>query len=367
MLTGLGLTGLWYLTDHDDAHVDHFGDSLARSLASQVIEPLRNEDPIPLVVLTGRAAALPEVLGASVHGMDNVPLAMSGDVQRGRIYSSQVTDDGRSLGVVRIHIDPSAFTSAPSAVVMLAGLLWVVVAPGLILLMGSFARSRSLPEIIRRSSPGPSPAVSTTAPEQPPESITWDLISVNLFNQLSLSPEQCARELSYARDVAIRVAALYGGEVEDLPGTGLKIAFAAPESDEGPFHALCAAFILSRLLAGGESFGRYRLSLHSLSLPAHQSPEPGIEAVRDAAVLSALARENGIVVSESFFTRLPYNERLISQALDHPLLDELGTIGGGARLAVELADPHRDLVEEQLMEIADQEEPGRSTPRESTF
>ncbi len=361
ILTGLGLLVLWALMDDEDALVNHFGTTLAASLASQAIEPILARDLIHLGVLTNRTAGLPEVTGASVHGMGSEPLALAGDVRRGRIFTSQVVHNERSLGVVRVHLDPAAFATGPPALLLLTGALWVAAAPFLVLLGANLRRPAFTGNIVQ-------PAERTPArPEPVAEPEAWCLICVNLFNQLSLAPAQCQRELDYARRVARRVAALYSGEVRNLPGTGLQVAFRPGGSDDRPFHALCAAFILSKLLADGESFGRYRLSLHTLMVEAGAEPGPDLEAVCDAAVLSALARDNGLVVSEAFFTQLPYNQRLVSQPLDHPLLEDLATSGGGAHLAMHLADPHRDLIEERLAEITGQEDAGPSVSRESTF
>ena len=61
---------------------------------------------------------------------------------------------------------------------------------------------------------------------------------MNLFNQLSLTPEQCEGELAFARMTTERVAAPHHGEVLTLPGTGLLLAFDGGHSDDRPFHVL---------------------------------------------------------------------------------------------------------------------------------
>ena len=201
---------------------------------------------------------------------------------------------------------------------------------------------------------------------------------MNLFNQLSLTPDQCSRELAFARMTAERVAALHHGEVLDLPGTGLLLTFDGGHSDDRPFHVLCAAFALCRLLAESESFGRYRLGVHVLTLEADDVLSVTSDPVKDAAVLSALAKDNTIIASRTLVDLVPYQQRVVLEPMNHPLLEELETIGDGAALARSLAPPHDDLITQQLLELKGEtgdgiaavdhpDREGPSTARESTF
>ena len=367
LLSGLGGLLLWAVGSNDDARVEHFGTSLAESLASQVVEPILSRDLIHLGVLANRIVTLPEVNGASIHGIDNEPLALSGDVRRGRSFPAQVVHNGESIGLVRIHIDPEAFQAGPSAGIVALTLLWMCAVPALILFAGRLTSASAMAGIRRaaRMRDGEEEAPLVIIPE-PPEPETWCLIGVNLFNQLSLTREQSSRELHLARDIAHRVAGLYGGIVKDLPGTGLLLGFGPADSDDRTFHVVCAAFILSRLLADADSFGRYRLGVHTVILDPDAILVTDDDAVRDTAVLSALAKDNGIVLSDAFHRLLPYSQRLVSEPMRHPLLDELTTIGGGAHLARSLAEPHGELVDQLLAGLESQaDEP--STARESTF
>jgi len=365
LLTGLGLLLLWAAATDEDARLDHFGRALAEALAAQVVEPVLARDLIHLGVLVNRIVALPEVAGASIHGIDNEPLALSGDVRRGRSFPAQVVHDDQSIGVVRIMVDPDAFAAGLSAGTVAVSLLWIVCAPAFILLLSWFA-DRPVAPALSRAVKRQLESDPVVVVQEAPEPEIWYVIAVNLFNQLSLSREQSARELAMARDIAERVAALYAGTVQELPGTGLLLGFGPGDSDERPFHVLCAAFILSRLLADVETLGRYRLSLHTLILDADETLHVNGEPVRDAAILSALAKDNSIVISGTFHALLPYSQRLVSTPLKHPLLDDLATVDGGALLAIALAEPHDDLIEELLGGMNDQVD-DVSTARESTF
>lgn len=375
-LTGLGLLVLWSLSRDEGVHIDQFGSAIVGALSSQVVEPLVERDLIHLGVLINRVTALPAVNGASVHGMDNEPLALSGDLSNGRTFSEQIVGNGRSLGVLRLHVDEASFDEGLSPALVLASLVWVALVP-LVVLGASQISLSALDFRAGRQSPAATAEALAALPEPEPEPCY--LVAVNLFNQLSLTPDQCAAELAFTRMTAERVAALHHGEVLNLPGTGLLLIFKGSHSDDRPFHVLCAAFALRQLLADGrlradgESLGRYRLGVHTLTLAADEAFSIGADPVKDAAILSALAKDNTIIASTALVEQVPYRQRLILEDMGHPLLEELETIGGGAVLARALAPPHDDLIAQQLLELrgaADapqSERSGPSTASESTF
>jgi hypothetical protein len=350
LLTSSGLLLLWMTVPDEDGHIDHFGNTLSMAVANQVIEPLVAEDLIHLGVLANRMTELPEVIGAAVYRVDDEMLTLSGDVMRGRPFTRPVIHDGAIVGYVRLHIDETGFGSSLSSGLFIFSFLWMALAPALIVW-----GSRLLPDFTapRREPVAPSPTVET-APPQP-----VFLITVNLFNQLSLSPEHGAEELSFARKVAAAIATHYQAEVADLPGTGLILSFPATDNDDRPFHAICAAFALTQMFEQAQTRGRYRLGVH-----VQEGTPESEEAIADAAVLSALARDNTLIISEPVYRQLPYPERIICDPVAHPLLEELTTVGGSAFLAVRLGDPHQDLVDQIVSELSYSR---RSTASESTF
>jgi len=360
LVTGLGLILLWLMSRDDTAHTDHFGTTLAASLASQVAEPLMAEDMIYLGVLANRIIELPEILGATIFSVDDAMLTLSGDVLRGEPFTHPVIFDDTIVGYVRLHIDGAAFNDATSGYPLVAALLWIAMVPAFALWLGGVTIPTTLPRLGRRTDPK-RPA-ETRQPMLEPEPCY--LIVVNLFNQFSLPAEQKEQELEFVRAKADAVVDLYNGRVRELQGTGLLLCFPATDSDDRPFHVLCAAFAMSRLLSEAETLGRYRLGLHVMLLDPGADPGSADESVTDAAVLSALAKDNTMVVSEALFDGIPYPQRIDSEPMQHPLLEELETIGGGARLALSLADPHKYVVAQQVGELSYSD---RSTARESTF
>ncbi len=130
-------------------------------------------------------------------------------------------------------------------------------------------------------------------------------------------------------------------------------------------------------LQAGSTLGRYRLSVHMLTLAPDESLNLRDDAVKDAAVLSALARDNTIIASNAIIKLVPYAQRVVTDPVNHPLLEELESIGSGAHIAQALAEPHDELVAEQLVELRGDPDPlhdddhsdrrGPSTASESTF
>jgi hypothetical protein len=363
VITGVGVLLLGGLLSDEEAHVDQFGATMAASLASQAIEPFLEEDGIHLGVLANRMVELPEVAGVSFHTVAENTLALSGDVTRGRTFTRPIAHDAAILGFVRLHIDEGAFPATPSPAFYTLGLAWMILVPTLAVLIAGFGPI-SLP--IRPAARAGSDTAerpdepldeSLILPEAPPDR-TY-LVTVNLFNQLSLAPEQSALELEFARDTVRAVADHYHASLEDLPGTGLLISLPDNGNDDRPFHAVCTAMALSRVFADADSWGRYRLGVH-----VRQDGIDDDDSLSDAAVLSALARDNSVVISQTLHRIIPFPERIVTDPLDHPLLEDLATIGGRAHLSVRLADPHQDLIEQLLEEF---DYPDRSTARESTF
>ncbi|MFV2090787.1 MAG: hypothetical protein ACC642_09025, partial [Pseudomonadales bacterium] len=319
--TGLGLLLLWSIGRDEEQRVDHFGSTLTAALASQVIEPLIAEDLIHLGVLANRIIELPEVIGTTVYTVDNKMLAISGDVQRGRPFTQAVVLDDAIVGYVRLQIDEALFREGLPTLHLVVSLLLMLFFPALALLFNQTRHSRRAIKF---------PATVEIKEPQSPD--PHYLVTLNLFNQLSLPPDECKTELALARQLATAVADLYQGEVLDLSGTGLLISFDTTDSDDRPFHVICAASALSQLLANTDSRGRYRLSAHRILLNEGEPLDLDADEVADAAVLSALARDNTLAISGALFDEVPFAQRLDSERMNNPLLEELESISGCAYL-----------------------------------
>jgi hypothetical protein len=149
-----------------------------------------------------------------------------------------------------------------------------------------------------------------------------------------------------------------------LPGIGVLVDFDHTDDPDRPFQILCAAFLLIRLLQGEAPFGRYRLGLHVLELPAEETLSLDHDAVADASLLSALTRDATVAASASLVALLDNTARLRSRPLVNPLLDELATSGPNCRLVTDLESPFSELVFRQSEQLQAQRE---ATSSPSTF
>jgi hypothetical protein len=102
-----------------------------------------------------------------------------------------------------------------------------------------------------------------------------------------------------------------------------------------------------------------------LTLEPDEDLSVSVDPVKDAAILSALAKDNTIIASRALVDQVPYQQRLVLEDMRHPLLEELETIGGGAALAKALAPPHDDLITQQLLELKGEVDDGSGSPDQS--
>ncbi len=351
------------LTSLEEARLEQFGNATARALAELAVEPLLQQDRLHLGVIGNRMAELDTVTGVASYSPDNELLASTGSLDGAR-FSQPVTLDDSLVGYVRVSVDPAAFHAVSRwryPLLALAGLL-LPFAIG-----AGFALARAARE--GRLGPAATPAVDDSGPEEtapppPAGDVRHYLLAVNLYNQLTLPADQREFELSLCLELAEAVADVYQGQVVTLPGIGVLLDLDHTDDPDRPFQILCAAFLLLRLLQEEAPFGRYRLGLHVLEQPAEETLALDHEAVADAALLSALARDGTVAASASLAVLLDNTARLRSRPLVNPLLDELATSGPNCRLVTDLESPFSELVFRQSEQLQAQRE---ATSSPSTF
>ena len=74
------------------------------------------------------------------------------------------------------------------------------------------------------------------------------LLTINLYNQLIMTPAERSLELSYALAMAKQVTSLYQGHADYLPRTGVLVGFEHSDDHDRSFQVMCAAFVLVHLL-----------------------------------------------------------------------------------------------------------------------
>ena len=200
--------------------------------------------------------------------------------------------------------------------------------------------------------------------DTPPRLEPCYLLTLNLFNQLTLSPKQRDLELEHATEIASSIAEIYQAQVRRLPGTGLLLTFDHRIETDRPLHVINSAFVLSQLLCDQESWGQYRLGAHLIELGPDSALTLQEPQIRDATMLSALARERTLVISSTLKASIERPERFELEPLTNPLLHEMETTEPRAWLIRALHGAQKEIVEQQVRELSYSRD---TTSRESTF
>lgn len=356
------------LTSREKQRTDDFGSAAARALAELAVQPLMQQDRMHLGVIANRLAELPEIRGVASYSADNQLLTTTGDLQ-GPHHTEPVIVDDSIVGYVRVALHPGAFTSghpARSLSLLLAALLipfavavgWSVARAGrqgrLTFPLLKTPRRHALQEPpAAPDSPDPADIAEN---EMSPPDIRHYLLAVNFYNQLSLSATEREFESSLCVELAEAVAEIYQGQVVNLPGFGTLVDFDHMDDGDRAFQVICGAFVLARLLRDEAPFGIYRLGLNVIEQPADETLPLDHEAVADAALLSALAKDTTLAVSQRCFEIVVDSDRLHTRPLHNPLLEQLSTSAPGCRLITDLEPSYTSLVVQQAEKLRSQRE-----------
>ncbi len=340
-----GLAFIWHDHIADDARAESYGINLASTLAAQGMEAIIQPDTLHLSVLVNRMVALPAVSDARYLDANNNMLV--GNLQAADpdqpTFSAPIRIGGAISGYAEVSLVEGAFRPEPTAQQIVATILLVLCMPVLTMMIGEWP--------VRRSRPVP---VVEFPEDLQPAGPTW-LVVVNLYNQLSYPSEQRREILNATRDSAQQVAQFYQGEARSVTGTGVAIEF--HDIDDAAFKAVCASFVLLKVLAQNHPDGQYRIALHRLEDASNRS-----ETIADLALLAALTKEGAISVTAPFHHSLQRPERLTAELFEHTMLDDVTTIGETAWLITDLDAKHNALLQQQADAVV-----GYSTPRASTL
>ncbi len=356
----------------DPQRVDHYGRAVAGALASLAADPMSRSDRLHLAVLGNRLVDTPEIRGVASYSPRGQLLATTGDLNPPH-YDAQVAVGDSAVGRVRVALEPASFAARDAAQIWallgaaLLGALLVAVAATLV----RAGRDGRLAVVLPQRRPPRDqgdPAPAAAAAETPDDELTHHLLAVNFYNQLTLAADQREFELSLCGELAEAVADLYGGQVVSLPGIGLLVDFDHADDPDRPFQVICAALVLARLLHEETEFGSYRLGLNLASCPSREALALDDESVADAALLSALGKDQSLAISAAFAAALDGAAEGLSQLdarpLRNPLLDQLTTSDAGCYLVFGLATESSGLIEQQVDRLRTQRD---ATSSPSTF
>ena len=344
-----GLAAIWVDRGEAEVHAQSLGVNLASTLAVQGTEAMLQPDPLHLAVLTNRLSALPLVTRARFLDANREPIADSGAVAEGKHLeiTEPISIGGVTTGYASVTIDKSAFAREATAQQVAATLLLVLLCPVLAMVLAEFrARPRQ-----------PVPIVEMPEPAAPEKRPVW-FATINLYNQLAFENEQRKAVLQSALSQCAHVAHLYEGEARAVTGIGIIVEFSRVE--DAAFKAVCASFLLLRVLEATEPEGEFRIALHQLAEAS--ASDPSYEVLADATLLAALARENTLLATPDFVATLNQPERLKHEPLTHPMLEDVELVDRECTSITGLSTRARVLIEQQSAVVL-----GYSTPMESTL
>ncbi len=186
---------------------------------------------------------------------------------------------------------------------------------------------------------------------------------VNLFNQLSLAPAERRRVQAECLERLQQLCRLYGGSADLLAGTGAVAVLDVPEETANhAFQAICAAQLARRLTAdlnrARAETGRtplvVRLGLERADVEEERAASgAGVAAamprsVQHAVLLSALGRDDCVVIGERVHASCAEPERIGARPVESPALRAPdGSAPRSAWLVRELPESYRQLLDRQ--------------------
>lgn len=368
-----------------------YGSTITDRLAASAVDPLLADDLIALSLLVHEFSALPEVATAAVYGADDrllaaadgsatSPARLDHDPLAG-VYISPVRLEGDIAGYARTGLLPSDRSVAtawlPGATLLAVTLLLALGAALSRLLEGRLARIRSEYETLsgeQASARGhlaalielgtdpegvDGPALATSTEVRPRH-----VLVANLFNQISLPPDARAEVLEECESALEAVRLRHGGRMESLPGTGILVALEARDGvEDSAYSAICAGLLAQRVFAimnerrqlDGQAQLLLRIGLERIDEEASADPDAGLarsfpDSVSRGITLSALARDEGVAVSDAVLAACANPDRLVTEPLRSTALRALGG-SGDAWLVHDLAPAHRGPLEREVRRL----------------
>ncbi len=375
LLTAAGALAFIAATNGAEQTRSAYSQTLANNLATLSLEPFIAQDQIQLGLLCNRVASLPHVAGVTIVDLGErvlantrtgAPLQAPLANHSGELASASVSQDNIVVGYVRVQLHANAFAVTPSWRHWLFGLLWALLIPFAIVAVRNWwqqlqANPRSKVIDVQFDD------AQTNSAEQ-----TF-IISANLFNRLGLdsSAQKAAQQIALAR--AQQIAPLYGGTAQELDQAAVSMRFPDRGQDDAAFAALCAGMLWAECLqqptpqdsALDPSVDQappvcaYRFGGHQLQSVQH-SPAQAAEAEQEAQLLSAVAGNGQLAISQVMFAQIERPERLELRTAEHPLHEDLNTVGDCLYQVQGLADHYSGLLTKQMQALAAQAQPALS-------
>jgi hypothetical protein len=373
LLTAAGALTFIAATNGAEQTRSAYSQTLANSLATLSLEPFVAQDQIQLGLLCNRIGSLPHVAAVTIVDLGERVLASTGATtlpapradHSGEYGSASVNRDDTVLGYVRVQLQTNAFAQNPTWRHWLFGLLWALLAPVVVLGFRHWwqkLNSRSSRKVVDVEFDG---SLNSSATQ------TF-IISANLFNRLGLdtSAQKSAQALVLAR--AKQIAPLYGGTAQALDQAAVCMRFPDHGQDDAAFAALCAGMLWAECMQGpkqkhGQEHGHesgqtednpaeicaYRFGGHRLEAATGEDSN-ATEAEQEAQLLSAVASNGQLAISEAMLEQIDRQERLELRVAEHPLHEDLNTVGNSLYQVQGIAAHYSELLTKQAQALATQ-------------
>ena len=330
--------------------MDRFGDALGTLAAELAVEPMLRPNPVAIGNLGHRMQSFDEVVGFSVYTVDDRVLVFAGRDAKdaGTVhYTYPVTVDDAVVGYARVVLDRERFRPSVAELAFLSAPFWLL----------ALACTMGLVVVCRRVA---RTAEARTAPRAHHDDVRAAFVLVvNLFDQNNVHPEEKGVVLGLALERTDQLANIYGGTAEPLMGTGILVVFADSGSGDRCFEVICAALLAVRVMALS-SFRRAARSRPTFRFGLHRRGESGPDAtveeseeVREALLLSALAPDGQLAVSEEVFALIDRPDRLSADLSARRAMEALaGTSLSGFRLVHDALGSYGTVIERQAQLFA---------------
>ena len=332
------------------ARMDHFGDALGTLAAELAADPMLRPNPVAFSNLGHRMTAFDKVVGFSIYTVDDRVMVFTGrDAEEaGTVhYTYPVTVDDAVVGYARVVLDSERFRPTLAELASVSVPFWLLALAGtiaLVLLGGHVAG------IANARAAGPVPEDEAKAAF---------VLVVNLFDQNNVQRTEKRVVLGLALERVDQLANIYGGRAEPLRGTGVLLVFDENESNDRCFEVICAALLTARIMEL-TNFRRavstrptFRFGLHRFGGSESDVAVEESEAVREALLLSALAPDGKLAVSEEVFARVDEPDRLSADLASRRDVDAVaGTSLRGYRLVHGVQGSQATVIERQAQLFA---------------
>ena len=287
------------------ARMDRMGTALAEMTASIGLPAVLQQDRIALGNLASRVTDFDEVIGCSLYTVDGRTLAFDGveaNDPDSKHYTAPIAVEDTLAGYARVVLDRRRFRAAPGDLFLAA---WPLVpgamAAAVALLLFRMRRRKQAPALAGMTEVG--------------ADMKFVLVA-NLFNQGSLRPLRAKTVLAHAMEHAVATAHAHGGRAQPLPGARMLIAFDDDSATDRPFDVVCAALDFGAALApslpeaDGPPAPSFRFGLHLCEASADEASVLESAQVSDAVLLSALAPDGRLAISQDVYERIERADRL---------------------------------------------------------